>query len=85
MRKLGRREVLAGIGVMGAAAALVGAPKAAQADQPHMHSALDALRNARHELEVADADKGGHRAKALRLVQDAIAQVERGIEFDRHH
>jgi hypothetical protein len=85
MRKIARRDLLAGIGMMGAAAALLVSPAPAQADQPHMHAALDALRTARHELEAADADKGGHRAKALRFVQDAIAQVERGIQFDRHH
>lgn len=85
MSKISRREVLAGISVMGAAVALVGAPAPAKADQPRMHAALDALRTAKHELEAADRDKGGHREKALRLVQDAIVQVERGIEYDRHH
>ncbi len=57
----------------------------ASADQPHMQAALEHLRAAKGQLEVADADKGGHRAKAIRLVNDAIAQVERGIEFDRRH
>jgi len=55
------------------------------ADQPHMQSALDHLRLARHELEQAVADKGGHREAALRLTNDAIAQVEKGIEWARHH
>ena len=59
--------------------------KAAVADQPHMQAALDALRLARRELEQASADKGGHRAKAIGLVNDAINQVEKGIEFDRRH
>ena len=59
--------------------------KAAVADQPHMQAALDALRLARRELEQATADKGGHRAKAIGLVNDAINQVEKGIEFDRKH
>jgi len=57
----------------------------ASADQPHMQAALEHLRAAKGQLDVADADKGGHRVKALRLVNDAIAQVERGIEFDRRH
>lgn len=57
----------------------------ASADQPHMQAALERLRQAKTELDAADADKGGHRAKALQLVRDAIAQVEKGIEFDRHH
>ena len=55
-----------------------------RADQPHMEAALDHLRAARQELEVAAADKGGHRANAILLVNDAIDQVERGIEYARH-
>jgi hypothetical protein len=57
----------------------------ASADQPHMQAALEHLRAAKGELERADADKGGHRARAMHLVDDAIAQVEKGMEFDRHH
>ena len=55
------------------------------ADQPHMQAALDALRTAEHELHEADADKGGHRVRAEKLVHDAIAEVEKGINFDRRH
>jgi hypothetical protein len=50
-----------------------------------MQSALDALKVAARELHEAEADKGGHRVKAERLVQDAISEVQRGIEFDRRH
>ncbi len=57
----------------------------ASADQPHMQAALEHLRMAKVELEKADRDKGGHRANALRLTNDAIAEVERGINFDRTH
>ena len=57
----------------------------ASADQPHMQAALEHLRAAKGELDKAEEDKGGHRVKALRMVNDAIAQVEKGIEFDRHH
>lgn len=57
----------------------------AGADQPHMQAALDALRTAERELHEAEADKGGHRVKAERLVHDAIAEVEKGINFDRRH
>ena len=55
------------------------------ADQPHMQAALDHLKAAKAELEKADEDKGGHRVKAIRLVNDAIVQVEKGISFDRRH
>ena len=57
----------------------------ASADQPRMQAALEHLRVARTELEKAERDKGGHRENALRLTRDAIAEVERGISYDRHH
>ena len=57
----------------------------ASADQPRMQAALEHLRLARVELEKADHDKGGHRDNAIRLTNDAIAEVERGIRFDRRH
>lgn len=53
---------------------------AASPDQPHMERAKDALENAKNNLERATADKGGHRAKALDLVRDAIDEVKKGIE-----
>jgi hypothetical protein len=55
------------------------------ADQPHMQAALDSLKAAQRELHAADSDKGGHRVRAERLVSDAIAEVEKGIAFDRKH
>ena len=57
----------------------------ASADQPHMLAALEHLRAAKGELARADADKGGHRVKALALVNDAISQVEKGVSYDRRH
>jgi uncharacterized membrane-anchored protein YhcB (DUF1043 family) len=57
----------------------------AAADQPHMQAALEHLRAARAELDRATPDKGGHRAKAIALTNDAIAQVEKGISYDRRH
>jgi len=55
------------------------------ADQPHMQAALEHLRAARAELDKAEADKGGHRVRAIKLVNEAIEQVEKGIGYDRHH
>jgi len=57
----------------------------ATAAQPHMQAALDHLKAAKAELDAADADKGGHRVAALRLVNDAITQVEKGMRFDATH
>jgi hypothetical protein len=50
------------------------------AAQPHMQGALSALMTARAELQVAEHNKGGHRAVALERVNEAIRQVQMGIE-----
>jgi hypothetical protein len=49
------------------------------AAQPHMMNALGALQNAKSELQVAEANKAGHRVAALRLVNEAIGEVQAGI------
>jgi hypothetical protein len=50
-----------------------------------MRAALDALRNAKRELDDATSDKGGHRARAIRLVNQAMGEVERGMVYDNRH
>ena len=50
--------------------------------QPHMRAALATLRTAKDQLEKATHDKGGHRVRAIGLINQAIAEVERGIAFD---
>lgn len=57
----------------------------ARADQPFMHSARADLQTAKKELQAATADKGGHRAKAIELVNSAIGEVNAGIAYDRRH
>ena len=47
----------------------------AYAAQPHMEAALNALLTAQTELKVAEHNKGGHRVKALDLVNSAIAPI----------
>jgi len=49
--------------------------------QPHMQAALDHLRAARSELEAASSNKGGHRERAIDLVDQAISEVKAGIDF----
>jgi hypothetical protein len=80
-RRFTLQQILPVIGL----GALAAWPSKAE-NQPHMHSALGHLRAARKSLEEADTDKGGHRTKAIQLVDQAIRQVEEGIEFaNRHH
>jgi Ni/Co efflux regulator RcnB len=57
----------------------------AQERQPHMQAALRHLKEAQEELREAEHDKGGHRAKATKLVEQAIAEVDAGIHYaDKH-
>lgn len=53
--------------------------------QPKMGSALSSLKKARVDLKAATSDKGGHRVRAINLVDQAISEVEQGIKFDNKH
>jgi hypothetical protein len=53
--------------------------------EPHMSAALGHLQQARNELDKASATKGGHRENAMRLVDQAIAEVQQGEEYDIRH
>ena len=50
-----------------------------------MRAARADLQTAKSELQIATANKGGHRVKAIALINDAIAQVNAGMAFDRRH
>jgi hypothetical protein len=73
------RQILIG------ALAIVALVQNATADQGHMERALDALRNARSQLNEASHDKGGHRENAIQLIDQAIAQVKEGIRVGARH
>jgi hypothetical protein len=73
------RRRLAAIGAATIIAAVSFASGCVVAAQPHMMNALAALQNARTELQVAEANKAGHRVNALRLVNEAIGEVQAGI------
>jgi hypothetical protein len=66
----------------GAGTMYLSAGEAGAENQPHMRAALNSLQTAKNQLQAATADKGGHRAKAIDLVNAAIAEVNRGIAFD---
>jgi hypothetical protein len=83
MNKVSRRNVLAGLS--GGLAATLAIAGRADAAQPHMEAALDALKTAERELKDANPDKGGHRGKAIQIVKNAIAEVERGIQYAKTH
>jgi hypothetical protein len=79
-RRATLQRVVPAIGLCGLAAGLAKAE-----NQPHMQAALGHLRAAKQSLETADPDKGGHRTKAINLVNSAIAQVEEGIAYANAH
>jgi hypothetical protein len=71
---------VAAAGAVAASAVAVSA-NGALAYQGNMEQALAALRDALGSLREATPNKGGHRANAIQLVQQAIAEVEAGIQF----
>jgi hypothetical protein len=82
------RLVIGVIAVLLCSVLMISNPQVAQAspeNQPEMRAAMDHLRQAQRNLESASHDKGGHRAKALEHVRQAIAEVELGIQYDNRH
>ncbi len=46
--------------------------------EPHMSAAYGHLREAKAELEKASPNKGGHRERAMQLVDQALRQIDEG-------
>jgi hypothetical protein len=46
------------------------------APHPHIHEALEAMRNAKHELETAAHDFHGHRVESIKHLDMAIHEAE---------
>jgi hypothetical protein len=83
MKAFGKMLALAAIlGLFSIPAAMATPPVE---DQPHMQQALESLRQARHHLDAALADKGGHRAAAIKACDDAIHHTEEGIAYANAH
>jgi hypothetical protein len=56
-----------------------------QKKHPHMQAALQSLQTAKNQLQMAEADKGGHRNKAIAEIEDAISHVKAGINYENRH
>jgi len=50
---------------------------------PEIDAAIEHLREAKRNLEIARHDFGGHRAKALEHVNHALEECDRALHFDR--
>jgi hypothetical protein len=67
------------IGLLGASA------KSADAYQGNMERALSSLQQALGSLRESTANKGGHRARAMDLVRQAIDETQAGVAFADEH
>lgn len=76
---ISRRDAI--IGAVAAAAATTAIAGTAEARQANMEAALASLRSARDSLERAKANKGGHRKRAIELINQAIKEVRQGIQY----
>jgi hypothetical protein len=80
-----RRQVLTvAAGALAASSVLATATKAL-AEQGNMERALGELRGALQSLREATPDKGGHKATAVRLIEQAVTEVQAGIDFAAKH
>jgi inosine/xanthosine triphosphate pyrophosphatase family protein len=50
-----------------------------------MEAAREHIQAAHGELEHAEPNKGGHRERAIALLDQALGEVNAGIEFARSH
>jgi hypothetical protein len=57
----------------------------ALAYQGNMERALSELQTALRSLREATPDKGGHKATAVRLIEQAVSEVQAGIDFAAKH
>ena len=68
-----------------AAPALTLAAVPAMAYQGNMEHALEALASAMGSLQAATPNKGGHRERAMHLIERAMWEVQAGIDFANAH
>ena len=83
---LSRRNALAGAGLAlaaGSLAALASSP--ALADQGNMEAALRQLGSALNSLHRAPPNKGDHKERAVQLIEEAMGEVQAGIDFANQH
>jgi hypothetical protein len=83
---LSRRHMIAGAGAAiaaGAFATVTASP--ALAEQGNMDAALRQLQMALDSLHRATPNKGGHKERAALLVEQALAEVQAGIDYAAQH
>ncbi|HEY1886296.1 MAG TPA: hypothetical protein VGG86_09620 [Roseiarcus sp.] len=78
-----RRRMLGAAALAAPALALSALP--AEAYQGNMERALSALSAAMESLQGATPNKGGHRERAMHLIERAMYEVQAGIDFAYQH
>ena len=82
MTEISRRSLAKGsLGVAAGALLTVDLATEVAAAQPNMQDALRALNAALNSLQRAEPNKGGHRARAMSLIEQAIREVRAGIAY----
>ena len=82
MTEISRRSLAKGsLGVAAGALLTVDLATEVAAAQPNMQDALRALNAALNSLQRAEPNKGGHRARAMTLIEQAIREVRAGIAY----
>lgn len=66
-------------------AATVALSAPAFAEQGNMERAIEKLREAKMALRQAPPNKGGHKERAMELIDRAISQVQEGIDWANRH
>lgn len=67
--------------VLGLSLAMVFSAGVVVGAQPHMQNALHSLESAKSELVQASDNKGGHKIRAIDLINQAISEVNSGINY----
>jgi hypothetical protein len=81
-----RRELITVLfGSAAAAGLLASSVRPAAAYQGNMERALEALNQAFVALRESTPNKGGHRERAMQMVNSAMAEVQAGIDFANAH
>jgi hypothetical protein len=78
-------RTIAMIVVTGAFSSILTGTAVAQYYQENMVSARNSLQNAIGWLNKASNDKGGHKANAISLTQQAIREVNLGISYANYN
>ena len=50
---------------------------------PHIRAAIRELEEAKHELQTAAHDFGGHRVEAIESIDNSLRQLRQALQYDK--